>query len=864
MEKKPYVFGVRHLSPAGAYHLRDFLDEVKPKRILVEGPSDFTKLILDLTGPKVKPPVAVMAYTLQSPISSILYPFAVYSPEYQALLWARENECDCRFMDLPSGVFLALQDLKERQEQERLLRIEARRQQAAKEAGETGVRMDAADSLRAQAADNTETADDTSAAHSAGSDAVPEEAAEPEFNVYRELDRICGEDSHETFWEHVLERSDSAAAYQKGAWEFGRQIRELTEQHNAAKLAERAKTAVSTKKMVSTKAARQAKKAAKAGKENTADAAAAFLDVPDGEMWEIAETILREAYMRRQIADAVADGVKPEEIVVVTGAYHVEGLLSDEPPMSDEEIKNLPYLEANQTLMPYSYYRLSARSGYGAGNKAPAYYELVWNSLQRGKPEYTVHAYLSKIAAYQRKNGNPVSSAEVIEAVRLAGALSELHGYHIPALRDLRDAAVTCMGHGSFSEISLAAADTEIGTKIGSLPEGVSQTSIQADFYQKLEELRLTKYKSVTAEELQLDLREKLTVKSKKAAFMDLERSFFLHKLRVLGIQFGTIQAVSQDRATWAERWILRWTPEAEIQIVEAVLKGDTIEQAASFVLKERVEQQGTIAAAANAIEEAFLCGMSSSVRYATRMLQEMAVDAAAVTDIAKTARSLSVVVRYGDIRRLDAAPLLPILSQLFLRACLIFPDSCICDDAAAKEIAKALEAMNEVVLNHDFLDEDRWICVLAEIARRDDLNTRLSGFAAAILLERGQMDSEELGCEVERRLSRGIPAELGAGWFEGLAMKNHYALIARMTLWEKLSDYLDTLDGEEFKRALVFLRRAFADFSSSEKNDIAENLGEIWQVNPQQVSEVLNEELSKEQEEMLLDSLGDFDFDDI
>lgn len=809
MEKKPYVFGVRHLSPAGAYHLRDFLDEIQPKRILVEGPSDFTKLIPDLTGPNVKPPVAVMAYTLQSPISSILYPFAVYSPEYQALLWARENECDCRFMDLPSGVFLALQDLKERQEQERLLQIEKKRQAA-----------DNIPEIEKESREADNMPEDAWHGKSDSESAISErEDGESEFSVYRELDRICGEDSHETFWEHVLERSDSAAAYQKGAREFGKQVRELTEQYNT----------------------------------KTRD-----------DVWELAETILREAYMRRQIADAIADGLKPEEIVVVTGAYHVEGLLSEESPMSDKEIKSLPYLESNQTLMPYSYYRLSARSGYGAGNKAPAYYELVWKSLKRGKPEYTVHAYLSHIAAYQRKHGNPVSSAEVIEAVRLAGALSELHGYHIPALRDLRDAAVTCMGHGSFSEISLAAADTEIGTKIGSLPEGVSQTSIQTDFYQKMEELRLTKYKSMTAQELQLDLREKLTVKSKKAAFMDLERSFFLHKLRVLGIQFGSLQAVSQDKATWAERWMLRWTPEAEIQIVEAVLKGDTIEQAASFVLKERIEQQGTIAAAANAIEEAFFCGMSSSVRYATRMLQEMAVDAAAVTDIAKTARSLSVVVRYGDIRRLDAAPLLPILSQLFLRACLIFPDSCICDDAAAKEIAKALEAMNEVVLNHDFLEEERWIRVLSEIARRDDLNTKLSGFAAAILLERGQMDSEELGCEVERRLSRGIPAELGAGWFEGLAMKNHYALIARMTLWEKLSEYLDTLDAEEFKRALVFLRRAFADFSAPEKNDIAENLGEIWQVNPQQVSEVLNEELSKEQEEMLLDSLGDFDFDDI
>jgi len=120
-------------------------------------------------------------------------------------------------------------------------------------------------------------------------------------------------------------------------------------------------------------------------------------------------------------------------------------------------------------------------------------------------------------------------------------------------------------------------------------------------------------------------------------------------------------------------------------------------------------------------------------------------------------------------------------------------------------------------------------------------------------------MDKEELGREVERRLSRGIPAELGAGWFEGLSMKNHYALIARMTLWQKLSDYLDTLSDEEFKRALIFLRRAFADFSADEKDQIAENLGEIWQVNPGQVSEIVNGSIGS-----VLEGLDDFDFDDI
>ena len=29
--RNPYIFGIRHLSPAGAWHLRQFLDEKKAK-----------------------------------------------------------------------------------------------------------------------------------------------------------------------------------------------------------------------------------------------------------------------------------------------------------------------------------------------------------------------------------------------------------------------------------------------------------------------------------------------------------------------------------------------------------------------------------------------------------------------------------------------------------------------------------------------------------------------------------------------------------------------------------------------------------------------------------------------------------------
>ena len=110
--------------------------------------------------------------------------------------------------------------------------------------------------------------------------------------------------------------------------------------------------------------------------------------------------------------------------------------------------------------------------------------------------------------------------------------------------------------------------------------------------------------------------------------------------------------------------------------------------------------------------------------------------------------------------------------------------------------------------------------------------NPLLPGYACAILLERGLMANDELAREVSRRISPGVPADLGAGWFEGLARRNRYALLARQTLWEQLAEYIASLDDEQFKRSNVslFLRRAFGKFSAArEKRHIAENLGHFW-----------------------------------
>ena len=758
----PILFGVRHLSPAAAFRVRRALDEAQPELVLVEGPSDLNGQMEWLCHPSTQFPAAVLAYTKEPPVRTVLWPFAVYSPEVQAILWANEHGVECRFMDLPSSVFLAFAEAA------------AKRDEPPEGDGEE----------RQEEPITTE-------------------------SVYKRLETLTGED-HDTFWERNFEQLGEREDFQAVNNTFGRQLRAATMESGR----------------------------------------------------DMAETVVREAYMKRVITQATASGISPEKIFCVCGSFHVAGL-EENQPITEEEENALPRADCCATLMPYSYYRLSSRSGYGAGNRAPAYFELLWDALNGAGVGEGAYLYLTRLAAAHRKAGNLVSSAEVIEAVRLADTLAFMRGSKYPALTDLRDASVTTMGHGSFSELSIAAADTEIGRKIGFLPEGVARTSVQEDFYRQLKALRLEKFRTVELQRLDLDLREKLNVKSEAAALGDLRRSFFLHRLRVLGVHFANLLPSRQDGANWGEYWELRWTPEAEIEIVESALMGDTIEGAAAFALKERADNSSSIAQAAAIFQDAFLCGMPAAAAHALSVLQGLSVDSAAVSEVAETASRLSLVVRYGDLRRFDPAPVVPLIKQLYLRACLTLADACVCDAKSAPAVTQAMDRLNALQLNHEFLEEGRWLELLADISDRDDLNTRCSGFAMAILLERGKADEALLSREVARRLSPGVPADLGAGWFEGLAGKNRYALIARLSLWRQLDEYLSGLDDETFRRALVFLRRAFADFSPNEKNDIAENLGEIWGVNTRQAAELLMNDVT-ETEQAVLDSLDEFDFDDI
>jgi hypothetical protein len=599
------LFGVRHLSPAGAHHLHAVLDALRPTAVLVEGPADATDQIPHLAHPQTRPPLALLAYTRDRPVRSLVYPLAGYSPEWVALRWALEHKAEVRFIDLPAAVFL------QRHPQEPHTHRPGR--------------------------------------HTLASLDDPAEA----------IARLAGEADHETWWERHFEHTTEPESYLRQIDEFGRGLRALRESQDE-------------------------------------------------------ENLVREAHMRRAIRAVLAAGDEPGRVLVVCGAFHVPALTHEAGPMSDEQFAALPRAPVSLALMPYSYYRLSSHSGYGAGNRAPGYFQRLYDERRAGRDQLAPR-FLAETAHAMRQGGPLRSAADVIEAVRLARGLAALAGASAPCLRDLRDAAVTLLGRGEAEVVRPFLAEVEIGTAVGRLPKGVGRTSIQDDFYSHLEALGLEKYQSEKVQELVLDLRENRFVKSREAAFKDLNRSTFLHRLGVLGVRFAEKLPSGQDQATWKEVWQLRWTPECEIQLVEPALKGDAIEMAAALRLSERLAECERVEQAADVVDDAATCLLADALEDAQKRLQALAVGVGAVVPLAWAIDSLAEVIRYGSVRKFDPEPLRPLLAQLFLRATLQLRQACLCDEAAARGIADAEESTRRRThggrKDRVFRGPRRWAC---------------------------------------------------------------------------------------------------------------------------------------------------------
>jgi len=94
-------YGIRHHGPGSARRLLEALGAEPPDLLLVELPAEAEAVLPYLAREELKPPVALLLFEEARREAAAYLPFAVFSPEWQALRFAAEKG------PAPGGGFLS-------------------------------------------------------------------------------------------------------------------------------------------------------------------------------------------------------------------------------------------------------------------------------------------------------------------------------------------------------------------------------------------------------------------------------------------------------------------------------------------------------------------------------------------------------------------------------------------------------------------------------------------------------------------------------------------------------------------------------------------------------------------------------------
>jgi hypothetical protein len=95
------IYGIRHHGPGSARAVVRELTANPPEVLLIEGPPEADDLVRWAADGGLEPPVALLGYAVDDPGKAAFWPFAVFSPEWQAIRWAVRHGVRVRFFDLP-------------------------------------------------------------------------------------------------------------------------------------------------------------------------------------------------------------------------------------------------------------------------------------------------------------------------------------------------------------------------------------------------------------------------------------------------------------------------------------------------------------------------------------------------------------------------------------------------------------------------------------------------------------------------------------------------------------------------------------------------------------------------------------------
>jgi len=522
------------------------------------------------------------------------------------------------------------------------------------------------------------------------------------------------------------------------------------------------------------------------------------------------ETSLREAAMRRQVRAAVKAGA--QNVVVVCGAWHAPALMDLRAATADEKaLKALGKPEKmTATWVPWTYGRLAAESGYGAGIASPGWYEHLWST-----EDAVAATFLAKAGRAFRKADLPTSSAHLIEAARLADALAAMRGRRTPILEDIVEAMRAVVTDGSDVPLAIVRRELIIGTRIGRVPDSVPTAPLAADFERQRKRLRL---RLAEAEQsLDLDLRTET----------DLGRSHLLHRLAILGIGWGTPrrERLGSGAGTFHEFWKLVWKPEFAVELIVASRYGNTIDRAAAGKATELGAATDRLAALTELLERVPLASLPEAAAAIVARLGEVAAVAADGPALMAALPPLARVLRYGNVRGTDGGMVRGIVDATVERVCVGLAAACSSLDAdAADAMARLIDGVTaSLAVLDDAGHRAAWQATLRDLATNESIAGLVRGRACRILLDERVLASEDVEAEMGRSLSPVAEPAEAAGFVEGFLRDSGLVLLHDAALFGVLDAWVAGLDPEAFTAVLPLLRRTVGTFPAPERRALGE-----------------------------------------
>ncbi|WP_437688185.1 DUF5682 family protein [Sorangium sp. So ce176] len=742
-----HLFPVRHHSPRSSATLRAYLDEVRPKAIFVEGPSDATELLEALVDPKTVPPVAILGYRTDGTPASSLWPFAAYSPEYVAVKWAFEHGARVELIDVPVGMTLAPFE------------------------GATVGHDDAEDPGGHEREGDAERGEDADE----GGDG-PASVEEPQESLYEACARARGFRSFEEFWEASFE----APRYEP------RSFRE---------------------------------------------ALLAYADLARGDGERLVHRA-RDAYMARQILERMGADLAPREVAAVLGAAHAAAFAARDVDPALEARLPAP-VPCAVTLIPFSFPRLSEQLGYGAGNRAPQYYQRAHDA--GGDFRRATLEVLIDFTEHLRLRGFMASLADTIEAFRLAVALAELRGKAEPGLDEVREATIATMCRGDATHVDGFLWPAVIGRNVGRVGSRIGKNSLQEEFWREVRERRLPA--TDAPESFRLSLTNQVEVGT----------SVLLHRLRIAKIPYAAYagtrrsgvaarrrgpaaQEVPADEllGQLSETWEAQWTPATDVALVEKIVLGDTLEQVATRLLEEDLAACHTTGEAADVLLNGVLASSARAVAAALRACDEFAAGDSDLPSLARACRAFAGLASFGSSRSLSSlgdGVIAPMLEKTFARAVLRVHGGCTGSDEAVAAAKEALRTLHDVALSQPIVDRGAWLDAARGLVDSEVVNPTASGLACGLLYLAQAIDDAEVARVVGLRLGGAAVPEAAASFLAGFLEVNALVLVKSRPVVEALDAFLRAIAPERFKDTLPVLRRAFAGLGATERRYLLENV---------------------------------------